>query len=303
MISAVKKKLGLKISVLLAVVMIVLILPVAVWIIFSQTKSLEELTLEEARLAAISGSQMYGLILDNAIESGLLSTEDVFDVQYQEIMGYNWGSIPKFHTRYDFFTDKAAVVFQDKMLENSDFIYAVGQDVNGYVPTHNSKYQQLLSGEPGKDKAGNRTKRIFKDEVAQAAGKNETPGFKQVYTTDTGAIAWDVSAPMYIKGKHWGCFRIGVSAARIDAKKRSLFFLLAALLGSFTLIVTVTIFMLVRRAVKPIEALTAKARDVSVGKQLDERIVAETEDEIGLLTRAVDRLRASLKAAMQRLGE
>jgi len=60
---------------------------------------------------------------------------------------------------------------------------------------------------------------------------------------------------------------------------------------------------LVRKAVRPIEALTVKARDVSIGKQLDEKIVAETEDEIGLLTRAVDRLRASLKAAMERLGE
>ena len=80
MISAVKKKLGLKISVLLAMVMLVLILPVAIWIIYIQTKSLEELTLEEARLAASSGAQMYGLILDDAIESGLLSTEDVFDV-------------------------------------------------------------------------------------------------------------------------------------------------------------------------------------------------------------------------------
>lgn len=303
MISAVKKKLGLKISILLAMVMLILILPVAIWIIYIQTKSLEELTLEEARLAASSGAQMYGLILDDAIESGLLSTEDVFDVQYQEILGYNWGSIPKFHTRYDFFTDKAAVIFQDNMLQNSDFIYAVGQDVNGYVPTHNSKYQSLLTGEPGKDKAGNRTKRIFNDEVAQNAGKNTESGLKQVYRNDLGKIAWDVSSPMYIKGKHWGCFRIGVSVARIEAKKRSLFLLLGALLGSFTLIVTATIFMLVRKAVRPIEALTVKARDVSVGKQLDEKIVAETEDEIGLLTKAVDRLRASLKAAMERLGE
>lgn len=303
MISAIKKKLSLKISVVLALVMIALIVPVALWIIINQTAALEDLTLEKAELAADNGAQMYTLILESAIESGLLSVDDVFDVKYEEIKGYNWGEFPKFHTKYDFYTDKSVIVFQDAFLGNPDFLYAVGQDVNGYVPTHNSKYQKQVTGDPGKDLNGNRTKRIYKDEVGQIASRNEAAGFQQIYTRDTGAVLWDVSSPVYVKGKHWGCFRIGVSIDRIQSHKKHLILVLIALLGGFALVVTISIFLLVKRAMIPIDKLTARAKRVSVGKELDVKIVPNSEDEIGALAKAVDRLRASLQAAMERLGE
>jgi HAMP domain-containing protein len=303
MISIIKKKIGLKISILLGVVMLVLIIPVALWIIYSQTKSLEELTIEKAVLAANDGAGMYALILENAIESDILSVSEVFDVKYEPIKGYNWGDNPKFHTMYDFYTDKSATYFQDAYLKNADFIYAVGQDINGYVPTHNARFQEPITNDPGKDTSGNRTKRIFKDSVGQGASQNVTPGFRQVYVNDVGKTFWDVSSPVYVKGKHWGCFRIGVSVERIEAKKKDLLILLFVVFGIFTVVVTGTIFIVVRRTVKPIEQLTQTARDVSVGKGLDEKIIPHTEDEIGALTKAVDRLRLSLKAAMERLGE
>ncbi len=303
MISIIKKKLSLKISILLAFVMVLLIIPVAFWIISTQTAALEELTLEKAKLAANNGAETYSMILENSIENGILTVNDVFDVDYKEIKGYNWGDNPKLHTKYDFYTDKTAIVFLDSMLSNPDFIYAIGQDINGYVPTHNTIYQKQITDDPGKDIKGNRTKRIFKDSVGKQASLNEKLGFQQIYSRDTGNILWDVSSPVYVKGKHWGCFRIGVSMERIVSRKNSMLLMLLGLLVAFALLITVTIFILVKKSVKPIEELTQVAKDISLGKKLEEKIKSQSEDEIGSLTKAIDRLRLSLKAAMERLGE
>jgi len=303
MISIIKKKLSLKISILLAFVMVLLIIPVAFWIISTQTTALEELTLEKAKLAANNGAEAYSMILENAIENGILTVNNVFDVDYKKIKGYNWGDSPKFHTKYDFYTDKTAIIFLDSMLSNPDFIYAIGQDINGYVPTHNTIYQKQITGDPGKDLKGNRTKRIFNDSVGKQASLNEKPGFKQIYLRDTKNILWDVSSPVYVKGKHWGCLRIGVSMDRIVSRKSSMLLMLLGLFVTFALLITVTIFILVKKSVKPIEELTQVAKDISLGKKLEEKIRSQSEDEIGSLTKAIDRLRLSLKAAMERLGE
>lgn len=303
MISAIKKKLSLKISISLVSIMLLLIVPVGALIINRQISSLEELTLEKAKLAAGNGAEIYGMVLENAVESGLLEIDEVFDTEYEKILGYNWGDNPKFHTKYDFYTDKSTILFLDSLLVNPDFLYAVGQDLNGYVPTHNSRYQEPVTGDPGKDTAGNRTKRIFKDPVALRASQNETPGLQQIYQRDTGGTIWDVSSPVYVKGRHWGCFRIGVSIDRIEKKKLDLMLLLLGLFGVFAVVIAFTIFSMIKKAIRPIETLTLAAKSISLGKALGTRLRPETVDEIGALTKAVDRLRISMKAAMERLGE
>ena len=140
---------------------------------------MEDSTLEKARLAAALGARQYGDTFDNAIDSGLLTVNDVFDRTYVEIKGWNWGDKPKFHTRFDAFCDRAVLIFQDKFLETEDFLFAVGVDDNGYLPTHNTRYQQPLTGDPEKDLVGNRTKRVFNDPVGLAAAKNTEPGLLQ----------------------------------------------------------------------------------------------------------------------------
>jgi len=93
--------------------------------------------------------------------------------------------------------------------ENDDAIYAGGVDVNGYFPTHNNKFCQPLTGDYDTDVAGNRTKRIFTDRTGRRCGSHEEPFLLQTYKRDTGEVMHDVSAPIYVAGKHWGGFRIG----------------------------------------------------------------------------------------------
>jgi hypothetical protein len=300
--STVRGSLGLKVSLKLALLLIALTTLAAIVIVMTQTRQMEDLTLEKAKVAAAIGARQYGDFFDNAIDGGLATVADVFDRNYVEIRGYEFSGKPKFHTRFDALTDKAVLVFQDKFLEHEDFVFAVGVDENGYLPTHNTRFQKAVTGDPAQDLAGNRTKRIFADPVGLAAAKNKDPSLVQVYQRDTGETMWDVSSPIYVKGKHWGGFRVAVSMERIQAHQRHLLLVLGGIFGIFTLVTIGALFLVVHGAMKPVVALTESARQIGLGEALDVPIRPATQDEIGQLTKTIDRLRVSMKAAMERLG-
>ena len=301
-VEAVRSKLSLKISLVLSVALLVLTAVAAIVITSLQTRQMEALVLEKARLAASVGARQAGEVFEASIDAGMLSVNDAFDKTYVEIKGYDWGAKPKYHTKYDLVTDGTLLVFQDKFLENQDFVYAVAVDVNGYLPTHNSVYQKVLTGDVQKDMAQNRTKRLFNNAVELAAAKNVEPSLLQVYHRDTGETMWDVASPIYVKGKHWGGFRVGVSMIRLDERKRALFLTLVGVFALFAFATVATMFAVVQRAMMPVVALTAAADQISLGEALDTPIKSDSVDEIGQLTKTIDRLRASMKAAMSRLG-
>jgi HAMP domain-containing protein len=302
-VSAARARLSVKISLTLAAVLVVLTALAAGYITLHETRQMEEMTLEKARVAASIGSRQFGDVLDAAIDGGMLTVADVFDRQYVEIKGYAWGKHPKYHTRYDSAIESAVLVFQDKFLDHEDFVYAVGVDVNGYLPSHNTRYQKPLTGDADKDLSGNRTKRIFNDPVGLAAVQNREPTLLQVYARDTGETMWDVSSPIHVKGKHWGGFRIGVSMERIETRKKDLLLSLFVIFQVFALVTIATMFVVVRRAMRPIVELTRAADQISMGEGLETPLKSSSADEIGALTKAIDRLRVSMKAAMSRLGQ
>jgi len=302
-VDTIRESLGLKITLKLAVLMVGLTAAAALGITVMQTQSMEAMTLEKARVAATIGAREYGDFFDNAIDSGLLTVADVFDRNYQEIKGYDFAGKPKYHTRYDAFTDRGVLVFQDKFLDHKDFLFAVGVDENGYLPTHNTRFQSPVTGDPVKDLAGNRTKRKFDDPVGIAAARNTEASLVQVYKRDTGETMWDVSAPIYVKGKHWGGFRVAVSMERIADRMMLLLWTLIASFGLFGAVTLGAMYFVVNGAMRPVRALTEAGNRISLGEDLETPIKSTEVDEIGRLTKTIDRLRQSMKAAMARLGQ
>jgi HAMP domain-containing protein len=301
MLDFIRRSLGAQISLKLAVLMLALLALATGLTTWLETRQMEAATLEKATLTAALGARQYGDMFDNAIDSGLLTVTDVFDRKYVEIKGHDWGKHPKYHTRYDSLTDRAVLVFQDRILDDQDFLFAVGVDEKGYLPTHNTVFQKPLEGNE-KDLAGNRTKRIFDDPVGKAAAESVASSLRQVYHRDTGETMWDVSAPILVKGRHWGAFRVGVSMVKLDARKWGLALTLTGLLGGFALVITGAMFLVVRQALRPVVALTRTAEQISMGEALDVSVRSAKVDELGLLANAVERLRVSMKAAMSRLG-
>ncbi|MGC4092721.1 MAG: HAMP domain-containing protein [Polyangiaceae bacterium] len=302
-ILAIRKSLTLKVSLVLTSIIIGLTGVAGYVIVSREVKAMEEITLDKARLAAVTGARAYGSILEDGVDSGYLRVNDLFDNDYQEIKGYEWGKNPRYHTKFDFFTDAKVPIIQETFMQSKDVLYAVGIDTHGYVPTHNVVYQKRVIGNSTQDVENNRTKRIFDATVPMNAAKSEAPHLIQPYVRDTGQAAWDVSAPINVKGKHWGAFRIGVSVDEISKLKNELTLTLLGVFLGFGIATIAIISMMVRRSMQPLVHLTELADEISTGEKLDQPVKPATIDEIGQMAKSVERLRASLKAAMSRLGE
>ena len=152
-------------------------------------------------------AQAISQILDKAVDSGQIKLEDLFDDKYQPIPNTK---PPKFKTRFDDFTDRALTPLQEQLLDQHKFlVYGICCDRKGYVPTHNKKFSQPLTGNEKIDFVNNRTKRMFDDPVGRRCGDHDQPFLLQTYRRDTGEIMHDISAPVLVKGRHWGGFRIG----------------------------------------------------------------------------------------------
>lgn len=290
-------KIGVKVTVLVNILLFIVIVGGGYYIVKEQEKSLEAQLLKRAEIEAIVGAKMIGKLLDEAIDNGVFSQGDVFDTEYKEIPGFE---PKKYHTKYDFYLDKSILQLEDEFLKDESVVFAVAVDRNGYLPTHNTRYQKPITGNQQQDLVGNRTKRIFNDEVGLAAAENIEPVFKQVYHRDTGVTMWDVSAPIRVKGKHWGGFRIGFSLVKIEQAQQALQTKLIGILAIILLVSLVVVFTVVNGALKPLTHFTKVASDLADG-DVDVKIEVKGRDEIAQLADVLERLRVSLKAAMDRL--
>lgn len=146
-------------------------------------------------------------VLEEAIDRGQIKLDDLFDQNYVPLPNTK---PQKFHTKFDDLCDRILPPVQEPVLATgSEITYAIACDRRGYVPTHNNRFCQPLTGNEAKDFVGNRTKRIFGDPVGKRCGDHALPFLLQTYRRDTGEIMHDISAPVYIKGRHWGGVRIG----------------------------------------------------------------------------------------------
>ena len=166
---------------------------------------------EEVRLIASRVSQKTTKQFEAAISQGILTEDDLFDYNYQPISGTN---PTKYHTKFDAFTDEVLPSLQEPALaELESLIFVIATDINGYVPTHNLKYSDTLTGRYAVDLAKSRSKRIFNDHVGSRCGSHTEDLLLQTYKRDTGEIMHDLSVPVYVNGRHWGGIRVGYLAS------------------------------------------------------------------------------------------
>jgi len=146
-------------------------------------------------------------VMEGWIAKNEISEDRLFSFLYYPIEGT---SPPKFHTDYDQLADRDFAAIQESYLAKSQsIVFVVTVDLNGYLPTHNSRFSQPLTGNPAVDLVNNRTKNIFDDRTGLAAARSTAPYLLQRYNRDTGEKMVDLSVPIMIRGKHWGALRIG----------------------------------------------------------------------------------------------
>jgi methyl-accepting chemotaxis protein len=141
------------------------------------------------------------------LTSGKLSVPQLFDTFYIPIPGTD---PQKFRTQYDNLSDGVVRPIIDRILDyDKRLVFVIVVDINGYLPTHNSRYSRPLTDNADNNSKWNRTKRMFNDRTGLAAARNLEPYLLQRYSRDTGEVMSDLSIPIIIQNRHWGAVRIG----------------------------------------------------------------------------------------------
>ncbi|MDR6873249.1 methyl-accepting chemotaxis protein [Bosea sp. BE125] len=162
---------------------------------------------------AMETAGQIGALFEQALARGELTMADLFDESYRPIAG----SDPLQHmTRFVGLTDRILPPIQEPLLaSNRRIVFCAAVDRNGFLPTHNQKYSQPQGRDTVWNNANCRNRRIFADRTGLAAARNQKPFLLQTYRRDMGGgqflVMEDLSAPIRVKGRHWGGFRFGLS--------------------------------------------------------------------------------------------
>ncbi|WP_180966785.1 methyl-accepting chemotaxis protein [Cohaesibacter celericrescens] len=158
--------------------------------------------------------QDIGQAFEEEVRSGRISEGDLFDSTYTPVPN---SSPEQVTTPFTAMTDRVMPEFQETIVaENEAIAFIAAVDKNGYLPTHNKAFSKPQGPDPVWNAANCRNRRIFDDRVGLAAGRNTKPFVLQTYRRDMGGgkfvLMKDVSAPIYVNGKHWGGVRMGYRA-------------------------------------------------------------------------------------------
>ncbi len=146
-------------------------------------------------------------VLERWVAQGEVSEDKLFARLYYPIPKTR---PPKYNTDWDKLADRDLPSVEEALRAKSAAIaFAVVVDLAGYLPTHNLEFSRPLTGDSAVDLKANRSKRIFNDRAGLASARSTAPYLLQSYSRDTGEKLAEVSAPITVRGKHWGAVRIG----------------------------------------------------------------------------------------------
>jgi methyl-accepting chemotaxis protein len=147
-------------------------------------------------------------LIEDSIEKGAITGSDIWDNRYVPVPNTN---PQRCKTHFTNFFKSRIQPLEDRYLNASPNLrYFVLIDRNGYIAAHNSIYEKPSTGIYEKD-AANRSMRIFDDPFNLSIARNKDGLRIQTYARDTGEVMTDISTPVFIQGKHWGCLRVGVA--------------------------------------------------------------------------------------------
>ncbi len=161
----------------------------------------------------IDTAKRISALFDAAVDRGEMRLEQLMDEKYREIPGTD----PRqYMTDYVDYTDRVLPPIQDP-IQKSDprIVFCVAWAKGGYLPTHNPNYRLPQGKDPVWNSANCRNKRLFNDRAVKNVGANtKRPFLLQTYRRDMGGgnfvLMKDLSSPIFIKGRHWGAFRMGI---------------------------------------------------------------------------------------------
>ena len=160
--------------------------------------------------AAMRAADTIAAMLEDSLQQRTITREQLFDEDYRPIPNTN----PAQHaTQFIALTDKLFPAVQERVLGlNPKIVFCIAVDRNGYVATHNLKYNNPQRGDLAWDSANSRYRRLFADRTGLASARNVRPFLLQTYRRDMGGgsfvVMKEAAAPISVNGRHWGGIRL-----------------------------------------------------------------------------------------------
>ena len=159
----------------------------------------------------IDTAKQISAAFESALVRGDIRLDQLMDENYREIPGTD----PRqYLTDYVEFTDRILPAIQDPVQKiDPRIVFCVAWARGGYLPTHNPNYRLPQGPDPVWNNANCRNRRLFNDRAVKKVAANTKPFLLQTYRRDMGGgnfvLMKDVSAPIHVRGRHWGAFRMG----------------------------------------------------------------------------------------------
>jgi len=164
----------------------------------------------DARMIEITreGSKRFEQLFEDAVAGGEVTIEDLFDEDYKLVPGSN---PEQYETRAMLLIERVAPPVQEPIYANEACVRgACLHDRNGHRPMMNAEFSQPQGPDPAWNKKHARSKGFASDAAGLAAAHNTDPVLMQIYRrTVMGAaeLTKEVSVPIFVRGRHWGCLR------------------------------------------------------------------------------------------------
>jgi methyl-accepting chemotaxis protein len=159
---------------------------------------------------AVETASTVSRAFERALDRAEISQDQLFSRDYQPIPGTRPEQMLAPFTRL---TDILLPPIQEPVLDRDPrLVFCAAVDDHGYLPTHNKKFSRPPGSDPVWNAANCRNRRLFADRVGLSAARNQRPYLVQTYRRDMGggqfALMKDVSAPILVRGRHWGGLRV-----------------------------------------------------------------------------------------------
>jgi serine phosphatase RsbU (regulator of sigma subunit) len=307
------KKLSVRISFALIVILGSIVTLFTVYFVRDRSNQLKDTILKKGIASSQTGAKIMSEILDNVVENKIFSLQQLFNdtlvaipIKREILDAYGrlsleeLNNIQKYNylTGLDLYLDTLIAAIQDEFFKDPQVVFAVLCDRNGYTPTHNTIYNEPLTGDFVVDNEKSRSKRIYYDPLASK--DFEEAYLLNVYHRDTGEEMWRISSPVYVKGKLWGTFRIGFSMQKTEEAIYDLQYRLIVMMSILLLITVVVINRVTAFLMRPLQSLSDGVEKVAKG-DLTYRIELKRTDEVGDLARAFNKMSTDLNQYIENL--
>ena len=172
------------------------------------------------------------------------------------------------------------------------------QMITGSLNFESVEYILIQDGE------GNILAGTYNEQVPPVLLKQEIPQGEQlqqpkrVTLGESGTVCYDIWMP--VEEGYLGYIRVGMKEDYITESVKRTNLIVILTIAGITLVGIIVVLILANRIISPILYLTRRADEISTGK-LEEKVAVKTHDEIELLGKALERLRESVKIALDRL--